>query len=225
LVPAEVDLTGAENDSNSLDVAAIYANHAQFLWRCLLRMGVADSDLPDALQEVLLVVHRRLNSFDGQSKLSTWLFGICLRVAATVRRTRRRRREQSLDVQPQPDALVETNQPEQRAMVQDAQRRLESALDKLDPEKRAVFVMFELEGMTCADIAELLGVPKGTVFSRLSHARRAFLEQLARLERREQGSSHRTRTNTSESVSGTQAILSTAQPATPAGRITNRGKQ
>ena len=186
-MPADPDRTEAKPAENKLDVAEIYGKNAQFLWRSLQRAGVAEADLPDALQEVLLVVYRRRDSFDGRSKLSTWLFGICLRVAATVRRTRRRRREEPLDLQAQPNALVETNHPEQRALTRDARRRLESALDGLDPEKRAVFVMFELEGLGCSEIAELLGVPKGTVFSRLSHARRIFLEQLSRLEKREAG--------------------------------------
>lgn len=148
-------------------------------------MGIPEADLPDALQEVLCVVHRRLASFDGQCRITTWLFGICLRVAATLRRTQRRRREDPLDVELNSPALVETNHPEKRALQSDAQRRLALALDALDPEKRAVFVMFELEGLGCAEIAALLGVPKGTVFSRLSHAREAFTAQLQRLEKRE----------------------------------------
>ena len=168
-----------------LDVAAIYSQHGQFLWKSLYRMGVQEADLPDALQEVLCVVHRRLASFDGHSKLTTWLFGICLRVAATLRRGQRRRREEPLETHAEPSALVETNHPERHALVTDARRQLYLALEALEPEKRAVFVMFELEGIGCAEIATLLGVPKGTVFSRLSHARQAFLEQLNRMEKRE----------------------------------------
>jgi RNA polymerase sigma-70 factor (ECF subfamily) len=185
LVPAEPEPSPVDCSSNPLDVAQIYAKYAPLLWRSLQRTGVPEADLPDALQEVLLVAHRRLASFDGQSKLTTWLFGICLRVAATQRRARRRRREESLDQRAAPPALVETDHPEQQALARDARRRLEAALDGLDPEKRAVFVMFEIEGMACAEIAELLGVPKGTVFSRLAHARRAFLERLERMDKRE----------------------------------------
>ena len=176
---------GPERIERQLDVAAINAEYAQFLWKSLYRTGVPEADLPDALQEVLCVGHRRLGSFDGQSRLTTWLFGICLRVSATLRRGRRRRREEPLETQLELPALVENNHPEQRAIQSDAQRRLAIALDSLDPEKRAVFVMFELEGMSCAEIASLLGVPKGTVFSRLSHARQAFMEQLQRLDKRE----------------------------------------
>ena len=82
--------------------------------------------------------------------------------------------------------LVESQDPEELALARDAKRRLHDALDRLQPDKRAVLVMFELEGMSCAEIAELMGVPKGTIFSRLSHARRSFLQALQRLELREQ---------------------------------------
>ncbi len=168
-----------------LDVATIYAQHAQFLWRNLSRAGVPDGDLPDALQEVLLVVHRRLESFDGSSLLTTWLFGICLRIASTARRSRRRRREDTLDPSKSEHRLVEAHNPEELAVARDAKRRLNEALDRLEPEKRAVLVMFELEGLSCAEIAELAGIPKGTVFSRLASARHTFLLALQRLEQRD----------------------------------------
>ena len=148
-------------------------------------MGVPESDLPDVLQEVLLVVHRRLDSYTRQCRLSTWLFGICLRVAATARRSKRRRREEPFEAHAHQGTLVELQNPEQVALARDARRRLDKALDTLDPEKRAVLVMFELEGIGCAEIADLLGVPKGTVHSRLSSARQAFLQALNRLDSRE----------------------------------------
>ena len=172
-----------EPGESTLDVTVVYATHGQFLWKCLYRMGVPEADLPDVLQEVLLVVHRRLDSFDGSCLITTWLFGICLRVAATARRGRRRRREQPMDPQVSAAWLVASDDPERHALARDTRRRLDVALDHLDPEKRAVLVMFELEGMSCADIARLLGVPKGTVFSRLSNARQAFLAALQRLEK------------------------------------------
>ncbi len=168
-------------------MAVIYAEHAQFLWKSLYRMGIPEADLADILQEVLLVVHRRLDSYDRSCRLTTWLFGICLRVAATARRGRRRRREEPMDPNVQGHILVESNDPEQNVLARDARRRLDVALDALEPEKRAVLVMFELEGMACAEIGDLLGVPKGTVFSRLSSARQAFLAALQRVEKREGG--------------------------------------
>ena len=185
LVPRDHRVSDPNLDEPSLDVAAIYAEHAQFLWKSLYRMGIPEADLADQLQEVLLVVHRRLDSYDRSCRLTTWLFGICLRVAATARRTRRRRREEPMDPTAPGHMLVESTNPEQNVLARDARRRLDVALDSLEPEKRAVLVMFELEGLGCSEIGELLGVPKGTVFSRLSSARQAFLAALQRLEKRE----------------------------------------
>lgn len=192
LASAEPARTAAQPPELPLDVATIYAQHAQSLWRNLSRAGVPDGDLPDALQEVLLVVHRRLDSFDGSSLLTTWLFGICLRVASTVRRSQRRRREDALDQSKSEHRLVEVGNPEELALARDAKRRLDLALDRLEPEKRAVLVMFELEGLSCAEIAKLVGIPKGTVFSRLASARHTFLLALERLEHRDQRALHAT---------------------------------
>ena len=185
LVDSKPETIAAKGQEAPLDVAAIYAQHAQFLWRSLSRAGVSDGDLPDSLQEVLLVVHRRLDSFDGNCRLTTWLFGICLRVAATTRRTRRRRREEAIDIDTERQ-LVENRDPEELALAGDARRRLAAALDRLEPEKRAILVMFELEGLAGGEIAELLGVPKGTVFSRLANARQLFLAAFQRRELSEQ---------------------------------------
>lgn len=165
-----------------LDVAEIYRENAQFLYKSLYRMGIAPADLADVMQEVLLVVHRRLDSYDRSCRLTTWLFGICLRVAATARRARRRRREECINLETKPNLLVDAIDPERVALARDAKRQLDLALDSLSAEKRAVFVMFELEGVPCGEIAELLGVPKGTVFSRLAFARAEFLRALDRLD-------------------------------------------
>ena len=166
-------------------MAVIYAAHAQFLWKSLYRMGVSEADLPDAMQEVLLVVHRRLETFDSSSKLTTWLFGICLRVAGGMRRSRRRRREAPMESDEQHMGLVDENHPEQLMNRRDARRRLELALDSLGPERRALLTLFEIEGLPCAQIAELLGVPVGTVHSRLAVARAQFQKAVSRLDAEE----------------------------------------
>ena len=64
----------------------VYDEHFRFVWRSLRRLGVRESDVPDAVQDVFLVVHRRLAEFEGRSKVTTWLFGICFRVARDRRK-------------------------------------------------------------------------------------------------------------------------------------------
>src|SRR5687767_5495136 len=76
----------AEPVASELGVKEIHHAHADFVWLTLQRLGVRASDLEDALQEVFVVVHRRLSSYDRRAKLSSWLFGISLRVAAQFRR-------------------------------------------------------------------------------------------------------------------------------------------
>ena len=76
-----------------LDFDAVYAEHAGFVCRVLRGMGLPDAQLDDAVQDVFLVVHRRLGEFDGQAKVRTWLFGIALRVASHHRRRAKRARD------------------------------------------------------------------------------------------------------------------------------------
>ncbi len=162
------------------DVASIHARHAEFVWLTLQRLGVTEPDVEDLLQEVFVVVHRRLDSFDGSSRMTTWLFGICVRVVAGYRRRAFRRRERSVEQVPE-QATAETESPESAMLDREARERLRAVLDLMDLEKRAIFVMFELDELSCEAIAEMLSVPTGTVYSRLHAARKAFQQALDRL--------------------------------------------
>lgn len=173
-----------ERGATAWTAASVYAAHADFVWASLSRLGVAYGDLGDQMQEVFLVVHRRLDSFDGSSRMTTWLFGICLHVAQAWRRHRRRHPETAMEVPPEPEHHAVS--PEDQAAERQARRTLDAILDRMDPDKRAVFVMFELEGLACASIAEMLGVPVGTVYSRLHAARASFQQELARVRKGEQ---------------------------------------
>src|SRR4051794_22631911 len=85
------DLLGASSERVVFEFQRIYADHAGFVFRVLRGMGVADSGVEDALQDVFVVVHRRLPEFDGRYSMRTWLFEIALRVASDHRRKQRRR--------------------------------------------------------------------------------------------------------------------------------------
>ena len=167
-----------------LDAAEVHAAHAEFVWRSLARLGVRDPDLPDMLQEVFLVVHRRAHAFDGSSKLTSWLFGICLRVAASYRRRAHRRYERQLEPAQMPPA-AEASNPELALQQRQARKKLDALLDTMPLDKRAVFVMFEIDQLSCAQIALELDVPLGTVHSRLHAARAAFAKALERQRARE----------------------------------------
>ena len=176
--------TEDEVPSTATTVADVVAQHAQFLWRTLQRLGVHEAHLPDVSQEVLLVVHRRLHTFDGRTALRAWLFGVCLRVALAHRRTAHIRREHPVEIVPDDPDAEPMATPEDAASAAESRRVLQQALDDLSPEKRAVFVMYELEGIDCDEIAATMGVPRGTVHSRLHVARNELRAALsARFDR------------------------------------------
>lgn len=166
------------------DLAAVYDAHADFVWRSLRRLGVPEADAPDALQEVFVVVFRKLATFEGRSAMTTWLFGICLRIAADRRRkasVRYERADGDVAAEQMGDGRPNA---EESASRTESLLVLEAALDKLDPDQRAVFVLFELEELTAAVIATMLGIPPGTVMSRLRLAREAFRREIARFQAR-----------------------------------------
>lgn len=160
----------------------VYEQCLDFVWRSLRSLGVRDPQLDDAVQDVFVVVHRRLGEFEARSTIKTWVFGIAVRVARDYRRREQRKGGLSsmstggvldfdvLDDRPGPEAQVETAQ---------SLRRLAKLLDALDDDKREVFVLAELEQLSSPEIAELLGIKLNTVYSRLRAARREFEIALA----------------------------------------------
>jgi RNA polymerase sigma-70 factor (ECF subfamily) len=144
----------------------VFQQHAQFLWRTLMNLGVPAHEAQDLCQEVMLTVHRKLPDFDGQS-LRGWLYGICVRVASDYRRSARVRREVVSEAPP--DQAIEASQGD----ALDHKRRLTrllAALDQLDEGKRAAFVLHEIEELTLAEISEALQTPIQTVYSRIRAA-------------------------------------------------------
>ncbi len=164
----------AEAAEATLDVGATYDAHAEFVWRALHRMGVRSEDLADLLQEVFVVVHRRQADYDPERPIRGWLWGIALGQARNYRRKAHRSVER-LEGRP---ATAIIDDPEAALRRRRQQERGQLLLAELDPEKRAVFVMFEVEGLTGREIARLLDVPLGTVHSRLHAARRALAQAL-----------------------------------------------
>ncbi|MEZ4293452.1 MAG: sigma-70 family RNA polymerase sigma factor [Polyangiaceae bacterium] len=163
---------------DSLDAAALFRAHAGFVATFAARIGVPAEDIDDVVQETFLVAHRREGYRAGAARPVTWLAEIALRVWSTLRRSRRRKateRDDALALVPSPDDVFE------RAAATEALGRVERALATLDVDHRAVLVLFELHGESCESIADGLGVPIGTVYSRLHHARRKFHKTYASL--------------------------------------------
>lgn len=162
----------AREDEPTLDLPALIEAHVDFVFRSLRRLGVDDASLDDAVQQVWIVVSRRGEPvrMGGARAL---LFSIALRVASDARRATRRRRTVSDEGAVEGTADGALLPDEQLARVR-ARAVLDEILDALGDELRAVFVLFELEQMSSPEIAEALGIPVGTVASRLRRARESF---------------------------------------------------
>jgi RNA polymerase sigma-70 factor, ECF subfamily len=184
---SDADLGAEGFFDDASDVRAVYRAHARFVWLSLQRLGVQPSDLDDIAQDVFVVVHRRLHTFDQSARLTTWLFGICMRVAANYRRRRQWTREllSGWAEDDQPALLMAADD---LLVRREDQELVERALSRLDVAKRATFVMFEIESLSCQEIGELMNVPVGTVYSRLHSARRQLEKTITReLKRRSVG--------------------------------------
>lgn len=168
------ELTANEAPFASVDEARltrVVSEHFEVLWRFLRRLGVPEGELDDAVQEVVLVLARKLESVRLGSERA-FALSVAFRVASNIRRTRRRRREVSDDEL----AEVETSEanPNERLELRRLAALLDRALGELPLELRAVFVLYELEQMTMVEIADTLALPSGTVASRLRRAREKF---------------------------------------------------
>jgi RNA polymerase sigma-70 factor (ECF subfamily) len=152
---------------------AIYAEHFAFVWRNLRRLGVREQQLRDAAQDVFLVVHRRLNEWDGADSLRPWLYSIVRRVAAD---TRRRERRKELPEREDVHGLLDVREagPESNAAHKQELNLLLTLLSGLDEDKREVLILVDLEGMTVPEVLALLGGNLNTVYSRLRAARQAM---------------------------------------------------
>ena len=149
--------------------AQVFEAHAPTVWRALRRLGVPESDVEDLCQEVFVVVHRKLPSFEGRSALSTWIYGICVRVASDHRKRAHVRRERPTDEVPEGRQSAPQIAELER---EQARRMLDRALAELDEDKRAVFVLYEVEELTMAQVADAVGCPLQTAYSRLYAARK-----------------------------------------------------
>jgi RNA polymerase sigma-70 factor (ECF subfamily) len=160
----------------------VFERHAAFVWRTLRHLGVRDADLEDVTQEVFMVVHNRLRGYDERDKIRSWLYAICSRVAkAHVRKVIRRRESVTADPPELEIAATQLEDIEKR----EALARSRQILAALPEEQRAVFLLFEVERMPMLEVAEAVGCPLQTAYSRLHKARERVLATLDRARKRE----------------------------------------
>lgn len=183
LVHTTVETAPTPRPDGPLSAEELFRRHARFIAAFVIRLGVAREEVDDVVQEVFLMAHRKGGYVLGPARPSTWLAEIALRVVSTHRRTTRRRRVLPDEGAVQ-DAVAEDGTPFDAAARTQALARVQSALDTIDVDRRAIFVLYEIEGESCDAIATGLEIPLGTVYSRLHAARREFQKAYERLSRR-----------------------------------------
>lgn len=163
------------------DSASLFEAHADEVATWASRLGGPLLDVEDAVQEVFIIVHRRLDRFRGDSSVTSWLYGITANVVRQQRRKARRRRwfgrgadasdpDAKRAAQPTPIEEIERHR---------RTRAVYRVLDAMRETNRAILILFELEGLTGQAIAELMTIQVATVWVRLHRAREEF-SRLAR---------------------------------------------
>jgi RNA polymerase sigma-70 factor (ECF subfamily) len=182
-LPLGLGILGAASnaDRRGTRMRAMVEDSFAFIWRAVCHLGVSEADAEDAAQQVFLLANRKLDSIAEGSERA-FLFGTAVRIAFRFRRTQERRREvsvdqyeESADAAPSPEELIDHAR---------AGALLNDALDAMAPEVRAVFVLFEIEQLRKNEVAAALGIPAGTVASRVRRAREIFQEHVRRFQAR-----------------------------------------
>lgn len=163
----------------------VYDAHFDYLWRSARAFGVPERAVDDVLQDLFVVVHRRLSEFEGRSSLRTWLTRILVRVVQEHRR-RFRRREAWLTPLDDEQGHGSADTPHDSLARRQAARILEQILDGLDPDQRTVFVLAEMEELPASEIATIVDASVNTVHSRLRLARRHYERRLAQVRARDE---------------------------------------
>ena len=152
-------------------VEEIYEDNFDFVWRNARRLGVPASSADDVVQDVFIVVQRRLRDFRGGS-VRAWILGILVRVVSDHRRAHRRKTGRWVPLEA--EKMVDPRNPDELAERAERAQLLERLLHQLDENKRVLPVLADLEHWTLQEIADYFGSNINTIYSRLRAARRDF---------------------------------------------------
>jgi RNA polymerase sigma-70 factor (ECF subfamily) len=168
----------------SSDLRALFTMHAPYVWNSLRRLGVPASDLEDVTHDVFVQVQRHLGDFDASRPVRPWLFGFAFRIASQHRRRAYRRHETSSDTVAS-EAVDPAALPDEQLAAEQDRKLVLAALEAIDLDRRAVFVLYEIDGVSMEEIARTLGIPVNTAYSRLRVARTEFAAAVKRLRKGE----------------------------------------
>ena len=163
----------------AVEFPTVYVAELGYVWSTLRRLGVQERDLEDLCHDVFVIVFRNLSVYDARRPIRPWLFGIAFRVASDYRRSARFRREVPGTTR---EVVCSAPRADEVMLTHERQRLVVRALDELELERRAVFVMHDIDGHVMPDIAAALGVPLNTAYSRLRLARADFAAAVRRVQ-------------------------------------------
>jgi len=170
--------------SRAMTSGEVYREHMQLVARWASRLGGPGLDVEDLVQEVFLRVHRLLPQFRGEAQLTTWLYSITQNVVRTRRRKERFRRRFGFAGDPDRLHVVASGPtPLEAAERRQSADLIYRALDGIPEKYRTIFILFEIDGMSGEEIAELTGVKLATVWVQLTRARAQLLKRFEKLER------------------------------------------
>ena len=167
--------------SVAVDFRTVFESNFSYVWNTLRRLGVQEADLKDQVQEVFLTVHQLLGDYDPSRRMHSWLFGIAYRYAARYRGLARHKREVISD---EVESISNTPLADEQLATLQTQALVLEAVETIDLARRAVFVMAEIDGHSMPEIAEALGIPLNTAYSRLRLAREDFASAVKRIHAR-----------------------------------------
>lgn len=159
------------------DLAEVFRENGAFVFRLLRRLGIPDADVDDVVQDVFVAVHRAWDRYEERNQLRAWLYRIAVREASRYRRSRPFPKAQ-VDV----DELVSSGSADASTHAREARADFDRLLSVLDEDQRNVFVLYEVEELPMEQVAEAVGCPLATAYSRLRLARKAILAAAKRLE-------------------------------------------
>jgi RNA polymerase sigma-70 factor, ECF subfamily len=150
----------------------IFQSHRDQVFALCCRLCGSTPLAEDAVQETFVEVYKGLPLFRGEASLATWIYRVAMRAALRLRARARRAQHAPIDAAPV------ASDPEAALAARDDVRAVQSALEALPAEQRVVVALFSIDGLSHGQIAAILGVPEGTVWSRLHKGRKALAAAL-----------------------------------------------
>lgn len=174
-VVAEQSRVSDREGAERIGAEALFRAHAPYVAGFVRRLGAPQNEVEDLVQEVFIVAHKKGGYVPGPARPQTWLSAIAIRLVRGRRRSLARNREDAAFESVEGAATTDKS-PSEVLEIRESLDRVQAALDTLDVDARATFILFEIDDVGCDVIATLMEVPVGTVYSRLHHARKKFMK-------------------------------------------------